>query len=110
MNRRRRPQIIQVYDKPGAIKLCQTGLVHEPAKQSRKAAKLDLLTLEPGVQSTVGNGGGCIAAIKRVRLVDDGVIARIALGGGLRACDLRSLAPDWIARHHRLPVSEVIFQ
>ena len=53
------------------------ALVHEPAKQSRKAAKLDLLTLEPGVQPTVGDRGRCIAAIKRVCLVDDGVVARM---------------------------------
>ena len=65
-------------------------LVHEPAKQSRKPAKLDLLALEPGVQPAVGDRGRCIAAIKRVCLVDDGVIARIALGGGcgLVACGL----------------------
>ena len=65
-------------------------LVHEPAKQSHKAAKLDLLTLEPGIQSTVGDGGRRIAAIKRVCLVDDGVIARMpwAAGCGLVACGL----------------------
>jgi hypothetical protein len=107
MNRARRPQFIQVEDKPGAIKLCQTGLIHEPPKQLRKSAKFDLLTLEPGVQPTVGDRGRCIAAIKRVGLVDDGFVDRI---GGLRACGLRSPGPGWIARHHRLPVSEVNFQ
>ena len=56
-NRGRHLKFIQVYDKPGAIKLCQTGLVPEPAKESREAAKLDLLTLEPGVQSTVDHRG-----------------------------------------------------
>ncbi len=81
-------------------------LVHEPAKQSCKPAKLDLLALEPGDQPAVGNRGGCIAAIKRVCPVDDGVIARI---GGMRACGLRSLGPDWIARHQSSAVSEVIF-
>ncbi len=66
----------------------------EPAKQSRKPAKLGL-TLEPGVQPTIGDRGGRITAIKRMCLVDDGVIGLIALGGGLRACDLRSCEPDW---------------
>jgi hypothetical protein len=37
-------------------------LIHEPAKQSRKPAKLDLLTLEPGVQPAVGDRGRGIAA------------------------------------------------
>ena len=41
-------------------------LVPEPTKQSSEAAKLDLLILEPGVQSTVGHRGRCLAAIKRV--------------------------------------------
>ena len=77
-------------------------------RNRRKPAKLDLLTLEPGVQPALGDRGRCIAAIKRVCLVDDDVIGQIALGGGLRACGLRSPGPDWIARHHRLPVSEVI--
>ena len=78
-------------------------LVPEPTKQSSEAAKLDLLILEPGVQSTVGHRGRCIAAIKRVCLIDDGVIARIALDGGLRTYGFRFLGPDWIARHHRFP-------
>jgi hypothetical protein len=70
----------------------ETLLVHEPTKQSRKAAILDLLTLEPGVQPAVGNSGRCIPAIKRVCLVDDGVIARMPLAAaascGLVACGL----------------------
>jgi hypothetical protein len=85
-------------------------LIHEPAKQSRKPAKLDLLTLEPGVQPAVGDRGRGIAAIKRVCLIDDGVVAQIALGGWLRACGLRSLRPNWIALHHSSPVSDVNFR
>jgi hypothetical protein len=54
-NRRRRPRL----------------LVHESAKQSRKAAELFFLTLEPGVQPALGDRGRCIAAIKCVGLVDD---------------------------------------
>ncbi len=78
-------------------------LVPEPAKQSSEAAKLDLLTLEPGVQSTVGHRGCCVTAIERVCLGDEGVVGRIAVARGLRACLLRFTEPVWITRHHRLP-------
>ncbi len=78
-------------------------LVPEPTKQSSEAAKLDLLILEPGVQSTVSDRGRCIAAIKRVCLLDEGVVGRAALARGLRGCLLRFTGPVWITRHHRLP-------
>ena len=78
-------------------------LIPEPAKQSSEEAKLDLLTLEPGVQSTVGHRGRRIAAIERVCLGYEGVVGRAAVARGLRACLLRFTGPVWITRHHRLP-------
>ena len=76
-------------------------LIPEPAKQSSEAAKLDLLTLEPGVQSTVGHRGRRIAAIERVCLGYESVVGRAAVARGLRGCLLRFTGPVWITRHHR---------
>ena len=85
-------------------------LIPEPAKYSREAAKLDLLIFEPGVQRAVGDRCRCFTAIERVCLADDDAIGRIALVGGLRAYGPRTLGPEWIARHHGLPVFEVLLK
>jgi len=78
-------------DRAGAC-LTEDGiaiLVPEPQKQSREAAKLDLLILEPGLQPTEGDRSCCFTAIERDCFGDEGVIGWIAVVGRLRACLLR---------------------
>jgi hypothetical protein len=52
-------------------KPCVERLVPEPAKYPGEAAKLALLILEPGVQRTVGDRGGCSTSIEGVCLGND---------------------------------------